>query len=73
MIVGILGILKSGGAYVPLDPTYASSRLRDILMDAEPTIVVADESGQSVLGQEGLHFSNVVDPNAFLVDEREGL
>jgi non-ribosomal peptide synthetase component F len=73
MFVGVLGILKSGGAYVPLDPTYASSRLRDILVDAEPPIVLADGSGQRVLGQDALHSVKVIDPNTMLVDETEGL
>jgi amino acid adenylation domain-containing protein len=72
MIVGVLAILKAGGAYVPLDPTYTSSRLRDILVDVNPTIVIADESGQRVLGQEALHSVRVIDPNTTLVGS-EGL
>jgi non-ribosomal peptide synthetase component F len=51
MIIGILGILKAGGAYVPLDPTYASERLRHIFADSEPSTVVVDEAGKSVLGE----------------------
>ncbi|KAG0206170.1 hypothetical protein BGX31_002824, partial [Mortierella sp. GBA43] len=73
MIVGVLAVLKSGGAYVPLDPTYASDRLRDILADAEPTIVIADESGQSVLGQEVLCSMNVVNPNSQTVGAKAEL
>ncbi|KAF9272949.1 hypothetical protein BGZ68_001964, partial [Mortierella alpina] len=42
MIIGILAILKAGGAYVPLDPFYASDRLLDIISDAAPTILIAD-------------------------------
>ncbi|KAG0197043.1 hypothetical protein BGX31_005024, partial [Mortierella sp. GBA43] len=71
MIVGVLAILKSGGAYVPLDPAYAGDRLRDILMDAMPTIVVADESGQKVLGPEALSSMIVVDPNTPMAHTRE--
>ncbi|KAF9972282.1 hypothetical protein BGZ65_009905, partial [Modicella reniformis] len=66
MIVGVLAILKAGGAYVPLDPAYASERLRDILSDAAPSIVVADESGRKVLGEEALSQIAVVDPNTAL-------
>ncbi|KAG0204092.1 hypothetical protein BGX31_003260, partial [Mortierella sp. GBA43] len=66
MIVGILAILKAGGAYVPLDPSYASSRLRDIFMDASPSIVVADESGRTALGDESLAMVTIVDPNTVL-------
>ncbi|KAF9957815.1 hypothetical protein BGZ65_001860, partial [Modicella reniformis] len=49
MIIGVLAILKAGGAYVPLDPVYASGRLKDILVDVAPAVVVADESGQEAI------------------------
>ncbi|KAF9966507.1 hypothetical protein BGZ70_002120 [Mortierella alpina] len=49
MIVGILAIMKAGGAYVPLDPTYPSERLRGILADAAPFVLVADETGRAAL------------------------
>ncbi|KAG0197755.1 hypothetical protein BGX31_004774, partial [Mortierella sp. GBA43] len=66
MIVGVLAILKAGGAYVPLDPSYASNRLRDVLTDASPNIVIADESGRTALGEESLTGMTVVDPNVIL-------
>ena len=62
MIVGVLAILKTGGAYVPLDPSYASQRLRDILADASPSIVVVDAIGRMVLG-ESISCVMMVDPN----------
>ncbi|MEA5452796.1 amino acid adenylation domain-containing protein [Leptolyngbya sp. CCNP1308] len=40
LIVAILGILKAGGAYLPLDPSYPTERLRWILEDAQPAVVV---------------------------------
>ncbi|KAF9963002.1 hypothetical protein BGZ65_006662 [Modicella reniformis] len=64
MIVGILAIMKAGGAYVPLDPNYASERLRDILVDSKPAIVMADATGQAALGESVLSSTNLVDPNA---------
>jgi non-ribosomal peptide synthetase component F len=63
MIVGILAILKAGGAYVPLDPAYASERLRDILTDAAPRIVISDESGRMALGDATLSSTVVIDPS----------
>ncbi len=40
MLVGIFGILKAGGAYVPLDPYYPPQRIRAILQDARPLVIV---------------------------------
>jgi len=40
MVVGLLGILKAGGAYVPLDPEYPEERLRYMLEDSSPTVVL---------------------------------
>ncbi|KAF9940142.1 hypothetical protein BGZ65_008001, partial [Modicella reniformis] len=64
MIAGILAIMKAGGAYLPLDPQYATERLRNMLADAEPTIVVADTAGKVALGEAALSSMKVVDPNA---------
>ncbi|WP_127957935.1 non-ribosomal peptide synthetase [Serratia microhaemolytica] len=51
LIIGLLAILKAGGAYLPLDPAYPGERLRYILKDAEPCLLLADETGQKVLGE----------------------
>jgi amino acid adenylation domain-containing protein len=40
MVVGLLGILKAGGAYVPLDPGYPPERLRYMLEDAGPRVLL---------------------------------
>jgi non-ribosomal peptide synthetase component F len=62
MVIGVFAILKAGGAYVPLDPVYASNRLKDVLVDASPRIVVADAVGRITLG-EAVSSMTVVDPN----------
>ncbi|NHB98921.1 AMP-binding protein, partial [Photorhabdus stackebrandtii] len=64
MVVGILAILKAGGAYVPLDPAYPGEHLIHILTDANPVIVLADETGQSSLGEKVLVERQVLNPNA---------
>ncbi|MEO7329459.1 MAG: amino acid adenylation domain-containing protein, partial [Minicystis sp.] len=40
-VIAILGILKAGGAYVPLDPDLPPGRLRFLVDDAAPRLVVA--------------------------------
>ncbi|MCV0386551.1 MAG: amino acid adenylation domain-containing protein, partial [Nitrobacter sp.] len=42
MIVSLLGVLKAGGAYLPLDPVYPAERLRQIVEDARPKLLIAD-------------------------------
>jgi amino acid adenylation domain-containing protein len=50
LIVALLGVLKSGAAYVPLDPDYPPQRLRFMLDDADPALVVTQTS---VAGRSG--------------------
>jgi amino acid adenylation domain-containing protein/natural product biosynthesis luciferase-like monooxygenase protein len=63
MVMGLLGILKAGGAYVPLDPAYPPQRLREILADAEPKLVLSDAAGRGALGEAVLAEKMVVDLN----------
>ena len=62
MIVGVLAVLKAGGAYVPLDPAYTSNRLKDILVDASPSIVIADAVGRTTL-EDAVSSMTVVNPD----------
>ncbi len=39
--VALLGTMLSGAAYVPLDPSYPAARLRAILRDCDPVLVIA--------------------------------
>ena len=43
MVIGLLAILKAGGAYVPLDPNYPPERLRYMLEDAAPRLVLTQQ------------------------------
>jgi amino acid adenylation domain-containing protein len=40
IVVGLLAILKSGGAYVPLDPTHPAERLRFMIEDSAPVVLL---------------------------------
>ncbi|MGK7888331.1 MAG: amino acid adenylation domain-containing protein [Leptolyngbyaceae cyanobacterium] len=44
MVVGLLAILKAGAAYVPLDPTYPQHRLNYMIDDANPTVLLTQQS-----------------------------
>ena len=44
MLVGLLAILKTGAAYVPLDPALPASRLRYMVEDAAPTLLLLDRA-----------------------------
>ncbi len=51
MIVGLLAVLKAGGVYVPLDPGYPAERVKYMLDDAAPQLVLTEERTQP--GLEG--------------------
>jgi amino acid adenylation domain-containing protein len=40
MITGIIAVLKTGAAYVPLDPTYPAHRLKAMIEDAKPSVIL---------------------------------
>ncbi|TXH66401.1 MAG: amino acid adenylation domain-containing protein, partial [Lysobacteraceae bacterium] len=42
LLVSVLGVLKAGGAYLPLDAEYPVERLREILTDARPRVILTD-------------------------------
>ncbi|WP_057921655.1 non-ribosomal peptide synthetase [Lysobacter capsici] len=51
MTIGLLGILKSGAAYVPLDPSLPAQRVRAMMVDCRPRLVLADAAGAQLLEQ----------------------
>jgi amino acid adenylation domain-containing protein len=53
MVVGVLAILKAGGAYVPMDPSFPDERLRYMLRDSEPGVLL-------VQGQVGRCFADTI-------------
>ncbi|HLL47710.1 MAG TPA: amino acid adenylation domain-containing protein, partial [Longimicrobiaceae bacterium] len=40
MVVGLLAVFKAGGACVPLDPAYPADRLRYVLEDSAPAVLL---------------------------------
>jgi len=51
---GLLAILKAGGAYLPLDPAYPQERLRYMIADAQPRLLLTCAAMADSLRIEGL-------------------
>lgn len=49
MVVAVLGILAAGAAYVPVDPSYPPERVRIMLDDARPDLVVTVKAAADAL------------------------
>ena len=60
LLVGILGILKSGAIYTPLDPKMPVNRLKYILEDISPQVILTDEAFLSVIQENALEAAKVV-------------
>jgi amino acid adenylation domain-containing protein len=67
MVVSVLAVLKAGGAYVPLDPLSPPERLRILLEDARPTLILTQ---QHLLARAPEHAAEVLclDPGWELED-----
>ena len=49
-LVTMLATLKAGGAYVPLDPSHPADRLRGIVEDASPQVMVVNQGSSLATG-----------------------
>ena len=50
LAVALLAVLRAGGAYLPLDPEQPPARLRLMLADAAPTVVLTSSAIRAELG-----------------------
>jgi amino acid adenylation domain-containing protein/thioester reductase-like protein len=48
MVVALLAVLKAGGAYVPLDPAYPVDRLRFMIEDSTPLVLLTHSHLQTL-------------------------
>ena len=62
MIIGILGTLKAGGGYLPIEPAYPQNRIRFILEDSRPHLL---------LTQGGLHERVPFQGERIAIDEED--
>ena len=49
MVVAALAVQRAGGAYLPIDPDYPADRIRYLLDDAAPVLVVTDAENAASL------------------------
>jgi len=49
LVVALFAIFKAGGAYLPLDPSYPEERLKFMVEDADPLIILTHEETKSAL------------------------
>ncbi|HEX2093625.1 MAG TPA: amino acid adenylation domain-containing protein, partial [Longimicrobiaceae bacterium] len=50
LVVALLATLKAGGAYVPLDPSFPQERLKYMLQDSGPLVLLTQEDLRDRLG-----------------------
>lgn len=53
MVTGLLGVLKAGGAYVPMDVSYPAERLRHMLHDSAPVVLLTQVHLSKLLPPHG--------------------
>ncbi|MET9414604.1 amino acid adenylation domain-containing protein [Streptomyces klenkii] len=62
LIVALLGVLKAGAAYLPLDPGYPDARIRFMLDDAAPKLLLTDGPTAKALPATGVEQWLLDDP-----------
>ncbi|ASS75413.1 hypothetical protein CIG75_10705 [Tumebacillus algifaecis] len=53
LIVAMLAVFKAGGAYLPLDPDYPEERLRYMIADATPQLIVTMTKNRDAMPDAG--------------------
>ncbi|GAB7035675.1 amino acid adenylation domain-containing protein [Streptomyces sp. NPDC021749] len=54
LLVALVAAWRAGAAYLPLDPTYPAGRLRMMVEDARPAVVVGDAAAAQALASTGV-------------------
>jgi len=60
MVVSLLGILKVGGAYMPVDPAYPVERMRYMLEDGQPALVITQMPFYDQIKASGMSDEQIV-------------
>ena len=64
MLVALLGTLKAGAAYLPLDPDFPEERLRSIIEDANPKLILSCHGAIKQLPQVSTKVILIDEPHA---------
>ncbi|MCD9193500.1 non-ribosomal peptide synthetase [Streptomyces albireticuli] len=64
LVVAVLGVLKAGAAYLPVDPGYPEARIRFMLSDAAPKLLLTDRPTARTLPDTGVDRWLLDDPAA---------
>jgi len=59
MVISLVGVLKAGAAYVPLDPNYPLERLKYMLEDADPQVLLTQNEVRGLLPETRAHIVEV--------------
>ncbi|WP_165975404.1 non-ribosomal peptide synthetase [Actinomadura rubrisoli] len=62
LIEAMLAVLKAGGAYLPVDPDYPAERVRFMLDDAEPVLLLTDSGNAAGLPDSDCPYLVLDDP-----------
>jgi amino acid adenylation domain-containing protein len=73
LMVGILAIAKTGGAYLPLDPIYPKARLGLILDDAQPVLLLTQNSLKDSIPECKAEILYIDDRDAYHNESTENL
>jgi non-ribosomal peptide synthetase component F len=71
IVLALLGILKAGAVYVPLDPSYPPARMRAILDETRPKLIITQSHLQARL-DVGCAATLVIDAISGTLDALEG-
>lgn len=69
LIMIMLAIFKTGAIYVPIEPKYPDERIKYVLEDSEPAIVLVNETQR--LSKDNLAISHVIESNWNLLDYQQ--
>ncbi|MGE5409772.1 MAG: amino acid adenylation domain-containing protein, partial [Clostridiales bacterium] len=70
LVAGLLGILKSGGAYIPVEVSYPKERIRYILEDSRPKIILTKKKYSGILNELN-NLNEFNGSNIIYIDEEE--